>query len=153
MFLAVCQKQVPCQIGNRQKGGKSMSRIITLDELLDMPSPPPMVYTAGPYTNPDPVVNTHKAIKFGLALWEQLGILPFTPHLTLMSHMVCPKPINFWYSIDLAYIDHCDAILRMPGSSSGADAEMEYAYQNRIPELSFYALPDDIKNIWLKELG
>lgn len=110
---------------------------------------PPMIYLAGPFTSPDPVENTYKAARLGTALWEEMKVLPFTPHLFIGWHTICPRPIEFWYDIDLSYIDKCDAIIRLPGTSPGADAEMVYAAEKGIPEVPFEDLPDEIKAIWL----
>ena len=35
--------------------------------------------------------------------------------------------------MDLAWIERCDALLRMPGESSGADREVEHARAHSVP--------------------
>jgi len=90
------------------------------------------VYVAGPYTHPDPVENTHKAIGAADALAE-VGHIPFVPHLTLLWHMVSPHPLQFWYDHDMGWLEVCDALLRLPGPSTGADAEVARATELGIP--------------------
>ena len=90
------------------------------------------IYIAGPYTHPDPVENTHKAIKVADVL-VSLGHNPYIPHLTLMWHLVSPKPVEFWYAYDMAWLKLCEGLLRLPGESSGADKEVAWAEANGIP--------------------
>lgn len=84
-----------------------------------------LVYVAGPYALPDPVENTHKAIKAADELIE-LGFIPVVPHLSLLWHIVSPKGADFWYAYDLEILRRCDALLRLPGESRGADGEVEF---------------------------
>ena len=90
------------------------------------------VYVAGPYTNPDPVINTRNAIEAGNLL-VQLGYAPYIPHLTLFWHLVFPHGVDFWYDFDLHWLRKCDALLRLPGESSGADKEEALAEELGIP--------------------
>ena len=46
------------------------------------------------------------------------------PHLTLLHHMVTPRPLQFWYNLDMHHMSLCHAVTRLPGKSSGADAEV-----------------------------
>jgi len=93
----------------------------------------PLVYVAGPYSHPDPVDNTRKAIEFADRLWEEGKVVPFVPHLTLLWHFHKPHPVEVWYDLDLVFLARCDALYRMPGESTGADAEVAYAEEIGIP--------------------
>lgn len=93
----------------------------------------PLIYVAAPYSRPDPVENTHRAIRGGLSIWEERLGVPLIPHLTLVAHLVMPRPLDYWYEFDLHQIDHCSALLRLPGESTGADAEIEHADTIGIP--------------------
>jgi hypothetical protein len=93
----------------------------------------PLVYVAGPYTNPDPVVNTHTTVHVATELVDEGLVTPFVPHLTLLWHLVAPKPLSFWYEYDLAILARCDAVYRIEGASTGADKEVEFARENAIP--------------------
>jgi nucleoside 2-deoxyribosyltransferase len=93
----------------------------------------PLIYIAGPYTNPDPVQNTHEAIRFGLQVYKDTGCPVIIPHLTMTAHLVEPHEVAFWYEFDLEQLAHCDAVFRMPGRSTGADAEVTEAQRLGIP--------------------
>ncbi len=57
-----------------------------------------------------------------------LGMVPFVPHLTALWQMMSPHAeYDYWLPMDLAWLDRCDAVLRLPGWSKGADMEMAYA--------------------------
>lgn len=109
----------------------------------------PLVYIAGPYTNPDPVSNTRAAIRAGDDLLDVC--VPVVPHLSLLWHLVCPHDIEHWYEYDLAILARCDALLRLPGASSGADNEVAFAVENRLPVfMSVDALRDAVAR---REIG
>src|SRR5574343_1730456 len=91
-----------------------------------------MIYVAGPYTKPDPLENTRKAIDAWNTLVEA-GAVPIVPHLTLLTHLVYPKSVEFWYEYDLHLLARCDYLLRLPGESAGADREVEFAKRAGIP--------------------
>lgn len=95
----------------------------------------PLVYLAGPYTHPDPVVNTHRAIVTAAHLMVDAPLTVVVPHLTMLWHLVHPQPLDWWYSYDLALLARCDALLRIEGASTGADAEVEFAHLRGIPVL------------------
>lgn len=84
------------------------------------------VYIAAPYTHPDPIVNTRNAILAGEEVSNR-GHIPYIPHLNLLWHMVAPHEPSFWYAYDLCWLPLCDALLRLPGASEGADREVEQA--------------------------
>jgi len=91
-----------------------------------------LVYIAGPYTNPEPVENTRKAIDAWKVLVDA-GYLPFVPHLTLLVQLVYPHDPDFWYALDIDFLEHCDVLLRLPGESWGADREVEFCKERGIP--------------------
>jgi hypothetical protein len=90
------------------------------------------VYVAGPYTNPDPVENTNKAIKVANRL-VACGFTPIIPHLTLAWNLVSPYPAKFWYDYTLQLMFRCDAVYRMKGASVGGDVEVEEARKAGMP--------------------
>lgn len=92
----------------------------------------PLVYIAGPYTKPDPVENTRRAIEVGEAIEHNLVTNVFIPHLSLLWHIVSPAPIERWYERDHAVLARCDALYRMEGESLGADMEVEFARERGI---------------------
>lgn len=90
------------------------------------------VYIAAPYTKGDVAINVRTAIEAGSRLWD-LGFAPFIPHLTHFWHLVTPKPYEVWLTIDNEWLPVCDAFLRLPGPSSGADKEEALARSLGIP--------------------
>lgn len=93
----------------------------------------PLVYVAAPYTRPDPVLNTHIIIAEVDEIVNDGVVTPFVPHLTLLWHLVRPRPLEFWYAYDLATLARCDAVLRLPGESTGADREVQFASAKGLP--------------------
>jgi len=90
------------------------------------------VYVAGPYTKGDVVVNTRSAILAADALLEA-GHHPYVPHLSHFWHLVAPRPYQDWLDLDLVWLRECDAVVRIPGESSGADMETAEARRLSIP--------------------
>lgn len=84
------------------------------------------VYIAGPYTQGDPVINVRNAMDAADKLLVH-GIIPFCPHLTMFWHLVHPHCWETWLNYDESWLSLCDAVLRLPGSSIGADREVAYA--------------------------
>jgi hypothetical protein len=97
------------------------------------------IYIAGPYTKPDPVVNTRNAILAGEEIIK-LGHIPFVPHLNHLWHMVSPHEEDFWYAYDLVWLRCCHGLLRLPGASKGADIEVDEARMMNIP--IYYSLKE-----------
>lgn len=93
----------------------------------------PLVYVAGPYQFPDPVENTHKTCKIATELYESGLVTPVVPHLSLLWHIITPRPVRFWLDYDLELLAHCDALLRLEGKSAGADEEVSFASGRGIP--------------------
>ncbi len=93
------------------------------------------VYVAGPYTKGDVAVNVRNAIKAGVQLLDA-GHYPFIPHLCHFIHMQAPRPYEVWTAFDNAFLPDCDALIRLLGESSGADAEMALAWKLEIPVFS-----------------
>lgn len=92
----------------------------------------PVVYIAGPYSAPDPIENVRKALLVADTLLLY-NCAPLVPHLTAFWHLLSPKPYETWLEIDRDLLAVCDALYRMPGESSGADREIEYARELGIP--------------------
>ncbi len=84
------------------------------------------IYIAAPDSKGDTVINVRNAILAGDKLLE-MGHIPFIPHLTHFWHYISPKPWEVWLKIDQDWLVVCDALLRLPGESKGADLEVEMA--------------------------
>jgi hypothetical protein len=92
----------------------------------------PLVYIAGPYSQPDPVLNTRAAIDWAEQV-AKLAAVPVVPHLSHLWHLISPHDYEWWLAYDLAILARCDALLRIPGNSPGADREVEWAGEHGIP--------------------
>jgi Domain of unknown function (DUF4406) len=90
------------------------------------------IYVAGPYTKGDVAVNVARAIEVGHRLMD-LGFAPFVPHLSHFQHLQHPRPYEDWMALDLVWLRECDALLRIPGESAGADREVRGANELLIP--------------------
>ena len=90
------------------------------------------VYIAGPFTKGNTGINVRNAISAGNRLAER-GMVPFIPHLTHFWHLVYPNEYEFWMSWCLSWVPKCDAVLRLPGDSNGADREVALAETCGIP--------------------
>jgi len=53
-------------------------------------------------------------------------------------HMLIPHEYQFWTALDMEWVRRCDAVLRLPGDSRGADAEVKLAKECGIPV--FYSI-------------
>jgi nucleoside 2-deoxyribosyltransferase len=94
--------------------------------------PAPLIYIAAPYTEPDPVTNTHKVIRIADALLAA-GFAPLIPHLSLAWQLVSPKPYETWLAYDRHLLARCDALLHVPGNSVGTLQECLFADELDIP--------------------
>jgi len=90
------------------------------------------VYIAGPYTKPEPILNVRRVLEVADELLEA-GHVPFVPHLYHFWHFLSPKPYQTWMDLDFAWLESCDAMIHLPGESSGADAEEAMAAGLEIP--------------------
>jgi len=90
------------------------------------------IYIAGPYTNGDVAMNVRNAFAAANDLADR-GFAPFVPHATHFWHMLFPRPYEFWLDLDNQFLPCCQAVLRIPGESSGADKEVDLAKKLGIP--------------------
>ena len=103
------------------------------------------IYVAGPYTIPDPCVNTHDAIHVGQALLAS-GFVPFVPHISHFWHTMLPNPYDVWLDWCLEWVKVCDGLVRIPGKSSGADKEVELARWLGMP--IFFSIKEVLDYDW-----
>ncbi len=93
----------------------------------------PLVFIAGPYTQPYPVYNTRRSMAWYDVLADTKVIVPHCPHWTMFQDLVFPKPYETWLELDKQMVKRSDGILRLMGESSGADGEVNLARQLKIP--------------------
>ncbi len=90
------------------------------------------VYIASPYSNGDKIRNIVNAINAAEAL-SLKGHTPFVPHLSHYWDVLNPHPYELWIKYTMKWLKVCDAVLRLPGDSPGADKEVQWAIDNELP--------------------
>jgi hypothetical protein len=81
------------------------------------------VYVSGPMSKGNSFLHVRGAIIVAERL-RRAGMVPFVPHLSCLWEMIAPgAAYEEWIALDLAYLERCDALLRLPGESVGADIE------------------------------
>jgi hypothetical protein len=90
------------------------------------------IYIASAYTVGDTAINVKRQIDVADQLIS-LGFAPFAPLMSHFQHMVHPRPYMVWIHLDQEWVLACDAVLRLPGVSAGADSEVALARQHGIP--------------------
>lgn len=93
----------------------------------------PLIYVAGPFRKPDPIINAAAAVDFANNLRDDLGVSVIIPHLSLFEHFQRPRPDQYWLDVTLELLRCCDAMYRIPGFSTGSDAEEAEAITAGIP--------------------
>lgn len=93
------------------------------------------VYVAGPVTSSGWIVHN---IRLAVDAAEELanaGLQPFIPHFNIYWDMIYPQhSYEFWlYRMTLPWLSRCDYLLRVPGESRGADAEVAAAISLNVP--------------------
>lgn len=86
------------------------------------------IYVAGPISKGDTLLNIRNGMLAGIELIKR-GYTPFIPHNDMIQYMLDPDTLDYETILkqDLAWVKKCDAILRLPGDSPGADREVQYA--------------------------
>lgn len=91
------------------------------------------VYVAGPISKGNQFANVRDALVAGARL-RAAGFAVFIPHRSALDEMACgPAPYEAWMAEDFAWIERCDALVRLPGESSGSDREVEHARARGLP--------------------
>lgn len=97
------------------------------------------VYVSGAITHGDPKANALIAIEYADVLLE-MGFAPYLPHLDVFWNDVSSHEYEDWMKLDFAWIEVCNAVLRIPGFSPGGDREVVFATGLGIPV--FYTIED-----------
>lgn len=90
------------------------------------------VFISGPYSGGDQMANVRAALDAAQELLNH-GFVPFVPHLNAFWHMIHPNKYETWLTYDLAWLESCDAVVRLPGDSPGADGEVRRAWELGLP--------------------
>lgn len=113
----------------------------------------PLLYVAGPYSKPDPVSNTHAVCRVAIEIYERTEWCPVVPHLSLLWQAVTPREYRHWLDYDLHLMRRCDAVVRLPGTSPGADEEIEEANRLGIRVLCIDELPPEAMTHWINKIA
>ena len=104
------------------------------------------IYIAGPISTGDQLANVNAALR----VWSDLhraGFVPFCPHWSALQHLHNPELDHAaWLEYDFHWVDTCDAVLRMPGTSVGADIEAKRAESSGKP-VFFYGDETSLREI------
>lgn len=98
---------------------------------------PKRIYIAGPISHGDMEDNVRLGIQAGETLLRA-GYAPFVPQLSYYWNLQTEgtsgaDDYSKWLRLDFEYIKICDGMLRLPGYSSGAMAEVKFADLLSIP--------------------
>lgn len=92
-----------------------------------------IIYVSSPLTSSgDPLANMMRAIEVGRQL-VVMGFSIIVPHYTFLCDPDAVIPHAIWMEVDIPLVKKCDAVLRLPGVSRGADEEVQCAHDNEIP--------------------
>lgn len=90
------------------------------------------VYIASPYTSGPCADNVAVQIDAFHRLLD-LGFAPFAPLLSHFAELHRRRPYDEWiYDWCIPWVERCDLILRLPGTSKGADIEVQHALKHGI---------------------
>ena len=115
---------------------------------MDRPTDP-VVYVAGPLTHGDVMANVRAALDVAKAL-RGWGAVPIVPHLTVIAHLVHPETYETWMAEDFAILARCDALVRIPGHSPGADREWEAAGAFGLARIRWWSSGGDEARAWVQ---
>jgi hypothetical protein len=94
-----------------------------------------LVYVAGPLMSVGvQATNVRRGALAALTLMRA-GIDAFCPHFSWFADLFEDEPPSYerWISLDFNVLGRCDALLRLPGKSPGADREVALALEKGIP--------------------
>lgn len=108
------------------------------------------MYIASPYSNGDPVKNTHFQCKTFDRLLSDGKVWPVAPLWSHFQHILFPRPYLDWIAFDQALLPLYDACLRLNADlpelnyaesrSTGADNEV--AYYQSVGKPVFHSIDD-----------
>lgn len=90
------------------------------------------VYISGPITKGDRIANFAQACEAQTRLMQH-GFAPLNPMLTMLHPAAWTIDHDQWIACDLPWVEAADAVLRLPGESTGADTECRHAMECGIP--------------------
>jgi hypothetical protein len=115
------------------------------------------VFLAGPIIGGNMMDNVRQAIDAADAL-RHAGHFPFIPHLAVLWRLVHARDDRAWWlEWGMEWLRACDALVRLPGASPGADEEVAQARAWGIPVwegmAAFFADEHKHEALWEHRLG
>jgi len=109
-----------------------------------------LVYVSGPYTKGNPLEHVRRAII--VAEWyRRKGWAVALPHLSIQWEIMFPLSWEEWLAQDLALVERCDRVIRLPGISQGAD--LEVAHAKKLDIEVHYLSPEEMTEIGKEIMG
>ena len=94
------------------------------------------VYVAGPMSWGSGIDNIRQGVEAATELLQE-GYYPYLPHLSHFWGLMLPADVDIehskWLEFDREWLIMCDALIRLPGKSRGADKEERWARRHSIP--------------------
>ena len=90
-----------------------------------------VVYISSPYSLGSQADNVRVQLDRAHRILDY-GHVPYAPLLSHFLHIYRARPYADWLRMDTAIIPRCDVLLRLPGESKGADAEVDHAVSHAI---------------------
>lgn len=97
------------------------------------------IYVAGPMAKGVFAENMRAAYDTAHQIMNR-GHWPFVPHLFWHLELWAARSAEEWLGLDKVWLAACDAIIRLPGASVGADLEMQWAGEHGL--IAFYSVGD-----------
>lgn len=94
-----------------------------------------VIYLACPMRSGSWTNNVRTACQVAKDLMRK-GYSVINPITSWLADLVEPTEFKNWIEMDYGLIDVSDCVLRVPGTSEGADLEMDYAARNDTPFFS-----------------
>ena len=113
---------------------------MTAETILSNSKTKKRVFICSPYTKPDPAVNINISVKMFNRLMDEDKCVPINMLWTHFYHCIQPRSYEDWLAYCMSFLPLCQAVLRLPGESSGVDREIEIAKSLGIPV--FYSVEE-----------
>lgn len=99
-----------------------------------------LVYIASPFTSYANKLDAVRNQIDAFAVLRDAGYTPVAPLLCNYVDAIHPATYDRWLVWCLSILERCDALMRLPGESAGADLEEKFARERRMPV--YYHLSD-----------
>lgn len=127
------QGLLACYRVGRSPSTKLLDDISIISQKLDNGTKLTRVYLSGPITKGNKTTNFCQAMRAQKLLMDSGKYAVLNPMLTMMHPDECNISWEAWLATDLAFIEVCDIVIRLPGESAGGDKETRFAKSIDVP--------------------